>query len=277
MDCKNNISILPYCGMSGVFVCLMCERCCDFSRIGVQGIELMNMFRIATGAVSMMAACLVLVAAQPPLHAASQEYCKKYVKQALEQQRRNIGNQCGLTGSLWSDNFFVHAYYCTGASEAAAANNRISRENALKACKPHSGAREDCIRMARYGLYRLKENRDMKCGYKGPLANIRTLKDFVNRCVEAGALFGRLYRQVGATDDCAESNPRGNSEFCRWYGRTRVDLELRIKFRACGGRPNVNTSAAVTQAQYRDCPTRWREISFERIEQLRRKLKKICG
>ncbi|WP_337660403.1 hypothetical protein [Anderseniella sp. Alg231-50] len=230
----------------------------------------------ATFAIPAIAGCLILIAAQPSAHAASKRYCEKYVKQALAQQKRNINNRCGLTGSLWSDNFFVHAYYCTGASEVAAGNNRISRENALKACKPHSGEREDCIRMARYGLYRLKENRDMKCGYKGPLANITTLKDFVNRCVEAGALFGRLYKQVGATDDCAESNPRGNSEFCSWYGRAKVDLELKIKFRACGSRPNVNTVAAVRQAQYGDCPTRWREISFERIEELRRKLKKIC-
>lgn len=86
--------------------------------------------------------------------------CVSYAIQAVEAQRQNINNHCGLTGDPWSDHFGNHLSWCMGASQASIAGENNNRRGHLTKCT-------HCISYAQQAIDAQRENNNNHCGLTG--------------------------------------------------------------------------------------------------------------
>ncbi len=98
------------------------------------------------------------------------QFCSSYTTSAVNQQRQNRQQNCGLTGNRWHTNRSTHHTWCMFNDRSRARSERGARERALERCQ--AGHREIskssfCRRYAALAANMQREADRLGCGFRG--------------------------------------------------------------------------------------------------------------
>ncbi len=99
-------------------------------------------------------------------------FCAAYGDTAVEQQRTNTSEGCGLSGAPWSDDRQYHVQWCASLGEdyrdQALAGQEL-RSKALRECeKTNVEKQRACSEYAKEAIKQQAENLAERCGFEGP-------------------------------------------------------------------------------------------------------------
>lgn len=89
-------------------------------------------------------ATLILMANLPFAHAASESeknYCQHYAATAIEQNKKNIDNNCGYSGARWSSDANGQYQWCLTVKETITQHENSEREKLLNSCMTRKTSR----------------------------------------------------------------------------------------------------------------------------------------
>ena len=162
--------------------------------------------------------------------AASNEFCDRYARQALEILKVAKGEGCtNLNFPVWSMDYKHHYNWCRNVSEAEANKGSEQRASLLGQCR-NRGAQgviirtvpavdstritalsrqNSCQDYANIGISQQQQNLEMRCGFKGPEWNAN-YNDHFNWCMHGENLKhtpGAQQKRQDALDRCGATTP----------------------------------------------------------------------
>ncbi len=95
------------------------------------------------------------------------QFCARYARTAVTQNKQNIQRRCGYTGPVWQSDYGNHYRWCLMVNAATAKAGEQQRVDALNRCrrKPQSTF---CAHYARTAVAQNQENIRLGCGNTGP-------------------------------------------------------------------------------------------------------------
>lgn len=97
--------------------------------------------------------------------------CDVYAKKAVEQNDKARRNECGLSGSRWSNSYRNHYQWCLKVDPWDIRNETQVRGDTLERCLAQGGSGDEgkiaCDHYARLASEQTRSNRKQNCGLKG--------------------------------------------------------------------------------------------------------------
>jgi hypothetical protein len=181
---------------------------------------------------------VVMLAAVDREHKA--KVCDRFAWQALEQNRQNIDNACGLTGAEWSADYGYHFSQCDNAADYQAVTERLgaARQGKLDACvRAIKDKRSFCGDYGDTAVQQYRESVAEKCG----LGGARWSADragHVNWCLAQGDQYqarasAEQRARSQALQQCAKTNAE-KKRACETYAKTAIKQQAKNLEKNCG-------------------------------------------
>jgi len=163
--------------------------------------------------------------------------CSTWANEALDANNRNIADQCGLAGPLWSRDYGELNARCLESSPRRRDRESEERRQSLDACQKVTGRTRSlvCDHYGRMSVAEAQTNVAGHCGFTGPQWTA-VYNDHVRFCQSAGA--SQLGDQIaGREQQLQECLARGGGEgdqSCQSYAAQAVTQFVQAIRERCG-------------------------------------------